>query len=86
MIRHTAISVQELNIYATENAFNGTYLLKTSALKVLPIILPKEVGLRDQHVQKSMSGVPRWGTLLQYGRADVMRIFVSPSFGSLFGE
>ncbi len=27
--------------------------------------------------------IPRCGTLLQYGRADVIRIFCSPSFGSL---
>lgn len=26
---------------------------------------------------------PRWGTLLQYGSADVMSTFSSPSFGSL---
>lgn len=45
--------------------WHGTHRLKTSALRVLPMMLP------------------RWGTLLQYGNADVISILVSPSFGSL---
>jgi hypothetical protein len=38
--------------------------------------------LRHTTAQDS-TNLPRWGTLLQYGRADVTRMFASPTLGNL---
>ena len=37
----------------------------------------------ENRKQEESRNAPKWGTLLQYGRADVMRTFFSPSLGSL---
>ena len=64
--------------------YDNAHLLYTSALRVLPMILPSNITVRGRHSKFEMFlYVPRCGTLLQYGRADVIRIFCSPSFGSL---
>jgi len=49
------------------------------------MILPsdKETKWLVEGTQNIVLCVPRWGTLLQYGRADVMRILFSPSSGNL---
>jgi hypothetical protein len=64
---------------------NTTYRAKTSALNVLPMMLPSDtISQATKWETASVSHrVPRCGTLLQYGRADVISIFRSPGTGRL---